>query len=224
MITLTRTQFLVQKLTKNEKKGNTLFIALAISGKPEYSRRLWIRAGMAIVSFLAGNFFFIYYGRLLGPRRRIAVVSSFAIQTVFLLVAALLVQERIISPHPDRFEPINWIQLVAIVLLSFQGAGQLVASRFLTVPEIPTVVLTALVSDLLMDPLLCQRPWSSNIKRNRRVGAILTHFAGGTAAGGMIKHTGLTGGLWLSVALKGAITLTFVGWNENPPLPPKDVV
>lgn len=179
---------------------------------------------MAIVSFLAGNLFFIYYGRLLGPRRRIAVVSSFAIQTVFLLVAALLVQERIISPHPDRFEPINWIQLVAIVLLSFQGAGQLVASRFLTVPEIPTVVLTALVSDLLMDPLLCQRPWSSNIKRNRRVGAILTHFAGGTAAGGMIKHTGLTGGLWLSVALKGAITLTFVGWNENPPLPPKDVV
>lgn len=210
--------------TTNQKQGNTIFIALAISGKPDYSHKLWIRAAVAVVSFLVGNIFFIHYGRLLGPRRRIAVVSSFAIQTIFLLITVLLVEGRIISPQPDRFEPINWIQTVAIALMSFQGAGQLVASRFLTVPEIPTVVLTALVADLLMDPLLYQRSWGSNIRRNRRVGAILTHFAGATAAGGMIKHTGLTGGLWLSVALKATITLTFVGWSEKPPVPPKNVV
>ncbi|PKY01196.1 hypothetical protein P168DRAFT_299490 [Aspergillus campestris IBT 28561] len=166
---------------------------------------------IAIVSFLIGNFFFIHYGRLLGPRRRIAVVSSFAVQTLFLLVTALLIKERIINPQPDRFEPISWIQL-------------LVASRVLAIPETPTVVLTALVADLLMDPLLYQRPWSSNSKRNRRVGAILTHFASTTAGGGMVKHTGLAGGCGFVWRSRGGITLTFAGWNEKPPVPSKNVV
>ncbi|OGE47607.1 hypothetical protein PENARI_c040G03722 [Penicillium arizonense] len=186
----------------NMHTGNTIFVALGVSGKPDSEPMLWAKALVAVTVFLVGNVFFVYGSRYLGPLRRFTLIVSFAIQTALLLGAALLVEEGIVSPSLDHQIPIDWLQVLAISLIAFQAAGQIVASRFLAFTEIPTVVLTVLICDLFVDTKLYQRPWSSNPKRNRRLGAVLSHFLGAMTAGGMAKETGLASGLWLAAALK----------------------
>ncbi|KAL4890141.1 hypothetical protein BDV59DRAFT_185344 [Aspergillus ambiguus] len=177
---------------------------------------LWAKALIAVVVFLVGLVIFISCSRLLGPLRRLTLIFSFTLQTCLLLAAALLVQQEAVSPRSGQQEPIDWLQVLAISMIAFQAAGQLVASRFLAFSEIPTVVLTALVCDLLLDKQLYQRPWSANPKRNRRIGALVAHFFGAMAAGGMAKETGLAGGLWLAMAIKGGITVVWFGWSAKP--------
>lgn len=186
-----------------------------MSGKPDSQPMLWAKALVAVAVFLIGNVFFVYGSRYLGPLRRFTLIVSFAIQTALLLGAALLVEEGVVSPSLDRQIPIDWLQVLAISLIAFQAAGQIVASRFLAFTEIPTVVLTVLICDLFVDTKLYRRPWSSNPKRNRRLGAVLSHFLGAMTAGGMAKETGLASGLWLAVALKACITLVWFGWRRK---------
>ncbi|KAJ5111630.1 hypothetical protein N7532_002165 [Penicillium argentinense] len=199
----------------NMHTGNTIFIALGVSGKPDSQPMLWAKALVAVVVFLLGNVFFVYGSRYLGPLRRFTLIVSFAIQTSLLVGAALLVQERVVSPRLDHRTPIDWLQVLAISLIAFQAAGQIVASRFLAFSEIPTVVLTVLVCDLFIDTELYRRPWSSNPKRNRRLGALLSHFLGAMTAGGMAKETGLASGLWLAIALKACITIGWFLWRRK---------
>jgi hypothetical protein len=127
-----------------------------------------------------------------------------------------VVQAGIVSPRPeDPRAPIQWIQILPITLLAFQAAGQICASRLLAFDEIPTVVLTTLLCDLLVDPKLCARPWSANPKRNRRIAAFLALFLGAMTAGGLSRTTTLASSLWLAVALKSFITLSWLTWRNN---------
>lgn len=107
------------------------------------------------------------------------------------------------------------MQILPITLLAFQAAGQIVASRLLAFDEIPTVVLTTLLCDLLVDTKLYTRPWSSNPKRNRRIAAFLALFIGAMTAGGLSKTTSMASSLWLAVGLKGAITLSWFVWRDT---------
>jgi hypothetical protein len=195
--------------------GNTIFIALGVSGKPDGQPMLWAKALVAVAVFLVGSVFFVYGSRYLGPLRRFTLIVSFAIQTALLLGAALLVQGQVVSPSLDDQIPIDWLQVLAISLIAFQAAGQIVASRFLGFAEIPTVVLTVLICDLFVDTKLYRRPWSSNPKRNRRLGALLSHFLGAMTAGGMAKETGIASGLWLAMTLKASITLVWFVWRRK---------
>lgn len=72
-----------------------------------------------------------------------------------LILTACLVQSGVISGLPlhnvNTAEP-DWTQEVPIVLLSIQSAGQIVASRALGYNEIPTVVITSLLCDLMSAP------------------------------------------------------------------------
>lgn len=99
-----------------------------------------------------------------------------------------------------------------ISLIAFQAGGQIVASRVLAFDEIPTVVVTALYCDLLVDPKLTARV---NPKRNRRVGALLAFFFGAMTAGGLSKLTGMASSLWLAMGLKLAITLAWIVWKRE---------
>ncbi|KAJ5091853.1 hypothetical protein NUU61_006723 [Penicillium alfredii] len=195
--------------------GNTVFVALGVSGQPDNQPMLWAKALVAIGVFLVGNIFFVYGSRYLGPLRRLTMILSFTIQTALLFGAALLVQKRVVSPNIDHQVPIDWLQVLAISLIAFQSAGQIVASRFLAFAEIPTVVLTVLVCDLFVDPELYKRPWSSNPKRNRRLAALLSHFLGAMTAGGMEKESGLASGLWFAMALKACVTLGWFVWRSK---------
>lgn len=194
--------------------GNIILLALGASDKPDNPDYLWVKALIAVGAFLLGNFCFVSCSRLLGPLRRVTIILSFAVQTILLLVAAVLAQIEAVNPNPDN-DPTKWIKDIAIALMSFQAAGQIIASKYLAFTEIPTVVLTALMCDLFIDEKLFQRPWSSNPKRNRKIGFVIALFAGALTAGGMAKGPGLASGLWLAMAMKAVITGALFFWNEK---------
>lgn len=151
--------------------------------------------------------------RLLRPRRRSTMIISFAIQTAALLATAILIELEVITPKPeDPRAPIEWMQVLAISLLAFQAGGQICASRILALDEIPTVVVTAMLCDLLVDPKLTAK---HNPKRNRRIGAFLALFLGAMTAGGLSKTTSMASSIWFAMGLKLAITLGWVVWRRE---------
>jgi hypothetical protein len=193
--------------------GNTVFLALGPSGQPAYPAYLWAKSLIALSVFITSNIFFIHLHRLLSPRRRSTMIASFAIQTLALLATAILIQLGVISPKPeDPRAPIEWMQVLPISLLSFQAGGQICASRILALDEIPTVVLTTLLCDLLVDPKLTAK---FNPKRNRRIGAFLALFLGAMTAGGLSKVTGMASSIWFAMSLKLAITFGWVVWKPE---------
>lgn len=193
-----------------------MFIALGASGQPAYPAFLWAKSLIALVVFLLSNLFFIHLSRALNPLRRSTLILSFGLQTAALIVAAAVVEAGIVSPKPeDPRAPIEWIQILPITLLAFQAAGQICASRILAFDEIPTVVLTTLLCDLLVDTNLYTRPWSANPKRNRRIAAFLALFLGAMTAGGLSKTVTMASSLWLAVALKGSITVSWFVWKDT---------
>ncbi|KAJ5907342.1 hypothetical protein N7495_000024 [Penicillium taxi] len=193
--------------------GNTVFLALGPSGQPAYPAYLWAKSLIALSVFIASNIFFINFHRILSPRRRSTMIFSFAIQSFALLATAILIQLGVVSPKPeDPRAPIQWIQVLPISLLSFQAGGQICVSRILALDEIPTVVLTALLCDLLVDPRLTAK---YNPKRNRRIGAFLALFLGAMTAGGLSKVTGMASSIWFAMGLKLAITLGWVVWKPE---------
>lgn len=88
------------------------------------------------------------------------------------------------------------------------------ASRVLAYDEIPTVVLTTLLCDLLVDPRLSEGV-RGNAKRNRRVGAFLALFLGAMTAGGLTKVTEMVASVWLAMGLKGVVTVCFFVWKDT---------
>jgi hypothetical protein len=199
--------------TDTPKKGNTVFLALGPSGQPAYPAYLWAKSLIAISVFIASNIFFIHMHRILNPRRRSTMIISFGIQTLALLATAILIHLGVIIPKPeDPRAPIEWMQILPITLLSFQAGGQICASRILALDEIPTVVVTTLLCDLLVDPKLTAK---FNPKRNRRVGAFLALFFGAMTAGGLSKTTGMASSIWFAMGLKLAITLGWVVWRRE---------
>ncbi|KAA8645854.1 YoaK family protein [Aspergillus tanneri] len=195
---------------------NTVFIALGVSGQPEYPAYLWAKSLIALTTFISSNILFIHVSRMLRPRRRSTFILSFGIQTAAIFAAAILVQLKVVDPRPeDPRSPIEWMQILPISLLAFQAGGQICASRILALDEIPTVVLTTLLCDLLVDPKLCSRGWRSNPRRNRRVGAFLALFLGAMTAGGLSKVTEMAASLWLAMGLKFVITVGWVVWKAD---------
>ncbi|EYE98452.1 YoaK family protein [Aspergillus ruber CBS 135680] len=198
------------------QSGNSVFIALGVTGQPVYPAYLWAKSLIALATYLIGNIIFIQVSRALQPLRRSTLVLSFSVQTAALLAAALLIQLDVVDNRPeDPRAPIQWIQVLPIALLAFQAAGQIVASRVLSYDEIPTIVLTTLLCDLLVDKNLCQRPWKANQKRNRRLAAFLSLFLGATTAGGLCKVDHMPAGLWLAMGLKLMITASFMVWKDH---------
>ncbi|GAQ04691.1 hypothetical protein ALT_2012 [Aspergillus lentulus] len=196
--------------------GNTVFIALGASGQPVYPAYLWAKSLVAVAVFILSMIVYIYISRLLGPRRRSTLILSFSAQTLALLAAAILVETGTVSRRPeDPRAPIQWLQILPISLLSFQAAGQIVASRILSYDEIPTVVLTTLLCDLLVDKDLLARGWTSNPRRNRRVGAFLALFLGAMTAGGLSKVTDMAASLWFAMALKLGIVIAWFVWKAE---------
>ena len=140
-----------------------------------------------------------------------------------MLVAAGLVQGNIV-PGPrgasvdddvtaaDRGDP-DFIELLPIGLLAFQGGGQFVASRVLGFGEIPTVVLTSVYCDLGMDERLLA---SENQKRNHRVGAVV-FIVLGAIAGGWISRSdaGMATAMWIAAVLKLGIAVAWVFWRRE---------
>ena len=111
-----------------------------------------------------------------------------------LLLTACLIQMDVIAGIPISkivgaadADIIDWTQEAAIVLLSFQSAGQIVASRALGFNEIPTVVITSLLCDLVSDAELLA--WR-NGKRDCRIVAFCLTLLGAISGGWITRATG----------------------------------
>jgi hypothetical protein len=195
--------------------GNTIFVGLGASNQNPRPYG-WARSLTSIGCFTLGCFFFGKLNHILGAKRRGTLVLSFFLQVMMLIVTAALVQEGIIeksSGLTSSSTETQWSQEIPIVLLSIQSAGQIVASRALGFNEMPTVVITSLLCDLMGDSGLFL---VNNQKRNRRVVAFVLTLIGAIAGGWITKATGnIWPTLWLVAGIKSAIVMAWVFWAET---------
>lgn len=209
--------------------GNTIFLALGASGQNNRPYD-WARSLCSIGCFATGAFFFSRLHRRLprprgpaarGPTQRGTLAASFLVQSACICVAAALVQAGLVGSSSGRkmkhdgTDESDWTEMAPIALLSFQAAGQIVASRVLGVNELPTVVITSLMCDLMSDPKLLALPVFSGARKraNRVLGFVLT-LVGSIIGGWMLKGTGMvTPVLWLVFAIKFVICLGWIVWR-----------
>ncbi|KAL5044387.1 hypothetical protein BDW71DRAFT_209393 [Aspergillus fruticulosus] len=202
--------------------GNTIFVGLGASNQNPRPYG-WARSLTSIGCFIVGCWCFAWLNRFLGARRRGTLMLSFLIQSLMIIVTAGLVNGGAISGLSQTNSVTSrggvppWNQEVPIVLLSLQSAGQIVASRALGFNEIPTVVITSLLCDLMSDPKLFLR---HNEKRNRRVLAFTLTLVGAIAGGWITKASGdIYAALWVAAGLKIGI-VGFWGFWAGAPLSP----
>ncbi|KAI0834425.1 hypothetical protein F5Y06DRAFT_153972 [Hypoxylon sp. FL0890] len=194
--------------------GNTVFVALGASGQNNKPFG-WARSLCSIGCFTIGCLAFSRLHKFIGGGRlRRTLLFSFTLQTVCVVVAATIIQTGIVDgTYPSQRDPadVDFIELAPVALLSFQAAGQIVNSRGLGVSEVPTVVITSLLCDLVSDERILD-PVRKNVKRNRRALAFVLTLLGTICGGWISKATGaVQPSLWFVGAIKGAITLSWLG-------------
>ena len=141
------------------------------------------------------------------------MVASFLFQAILIFISAILVVSGVVTDHAGRELPGNCIVLLPLFMLSFQSAGQIVASRMLAYNELPTVVLTSTYCDLMFDAALFTAPIRENSKRNRRfVSAFALLF--GAALGGTLTRGGdIVNALWLGGTIKVVTACVWIFWK-----------
>ncbi|KAF4971047.1 hypothetical protein FZEAL_9932 [Fusarium zealandicum] len=211
--------------------GNTIFVGLGASGQPEnLPGKAWSRCFLAIVFFAVGALFFSNFHRYFGPQKRWVLVVSFLIQALLTGLVALLATLGAVWNHPhgrttthedgwiiERVQnSFPWSDLAPIVILAFQSAGQIVASRVLKYNSMPTVVLTSLYCDMMSDARLFTAPITDNADRNRRATGAVLLFAGAVAGGFLSKSwAGFAGALWIAALLKLCICVSWCFWKPK---------
>ena len=211
------------QLTSPHPVGNVIFLALGASGQPPQPSNRWVEALVAIITFMIGNLFFVNACRFLGPLRRSTLIASFALQTTAVIVSSILVQTGTVDADigPKAFHGSHWLQLIPISLLAFQAAGQIVTSRLVGVDELPTLVLTTVLCDLLIDRNLLAG-LKENPVRNRRAAMFFALFLGAMISGFLAREAGLACPLWIAAGLKGSVTLCWVFWRGAQPKAPTE--
>ncbi|KAF4119476.1 Protein of unknown function (DUF1275) [Geosmithia morbida] len=210
--------------------GNTIFIALGSASLPVSQPTVWARAIVSVAAFWVGCWFFATGLRQLGPRNKLTLFASFFIQAALIFVSAAMAQTDVapafgyknldpLVPFDEEQklrEEAHYSSYIVIALLAFQSSGQITLSRSLGFNEVPTVVVTSLYCDLFSDPKLLDMPLRSNVKRNRRVLAVILLVAGGIL-GGWLQRTsaGMPGALWLAAGLKLAMAISWLGWRSE---------
>ncbi|KAJ4389958.1 hypothetical protein N0V93_007431 [Gnomoniopsis smithogilvyi] len=198
--------------------GNTIFLALGASNQ-NIKPYDWARSLCSIGCFIIGAFFFSRLNRRLGSKipQRGPLALSFFLQAALVFVAAILVQVGAVNQRQSDNGVTDWREIAPIALLSFQAAGQIVASRVLGVNEVPTVVITSLLADLFSDPNLTAKPiLTGNRKRNNRVVGFVLTLVASIAGGWILKGTGqVQPVLWLVFGIKAVIGLAWLIWKED---------
>jgi hypothetical protein len=172
---------------------------------------------ISISFFLCGCAFFAQT-RLVGPKARGTLTISFILQALCIIIAAALVQGHVV-PEPvgvETFNDIDFKELIPLAFLAFQSGGQIVTSRLLGFNEVPTTVLTSVYCDLASDPKFFEK---DNIKRNRRIFAVLGILIGGIAGGWISRSSArMSTSLWIAAAIKFGIAIGWSKWKPKPPI------
>lgn len=231
--------------------GNTIFAALGLGGLPQTAHpHQFVKSFVAIGSFCLGALFFNFIHRIptgisqpTNLRHRGMFALSFLIQTTLIFIAAALVSSGVVSNKPFVIGQFssgsqttgevdighrNYMDLIPIIILSFEAAGQVCLSRVLSLLELPTIVLSTLYHDWAGDLWGTRQLWrqSSSVKdfvlvqgrrQNKRFASIIALFLGGIVGGEMYKtKPQMAGALFLAGAIKLAMTAAFVLWKKQP--------
>ncbi|KAJ4289588.1 hypothetical protein N0V90_010917 [Kalmusia sp. IMI 367209] len=190
--------------------GNTVYLGLGLVAPSEGIR--WVKALTSIACFCIGSFFFSRFHRYLSPRKRWVLVSSYTLQLLLIVVAALVVTYG--RDESGDTHNLHWQVLVPLGAVAFQSSGQAVTSRVLQYGGLTSVVLTSNYCDLFSDPNLAA---ITNVERNRRVAAPVLLLIG-AMFGGLWAHSpiGLAGALWTAAALKGVAVSAWMVWSADP--------
>lgn len=194
--------------------GNTVFLGLGTSGIPESKPYGWLKSLTSICGFIVGSFVFATVSRAAGNRRRGTLTVSFAVQSLFVLVAASIFQANSI-PHSLTDQPTSgtlFLELIPLAILAFQFGGQITASRGMGFNELPTVVLTSVYFDIASDPALVAGV-TTNLKRNRRIGSVVAIVVG-AIIGGWLCHSDaeMQSALWISGFIKACMAVAWAFW------------
>ena len=226
--------------------GNTVFAALGLSGQPlSTHRQQYYKSLVSIGSFMLGtlSFNFVHRHPKLGQqptsRRRLVFILSFFIQTILIIIAAVLVNLGVVSNRPaisgsfssgsQRSATVNtttnFADLAPIAILAFEAAGQVCLSRVLEVNELPTIVLSTIYHDFTADLWGIAESWrqSGSIssfffkgqrRQGRRLASIIALFLGGIVGGEMFKsRAGMSGSLFFAAGIKGVICVAWLVWK-----------
>jgi len=196
--------------------GNTIFLALGASGQPASHPDGWLKSIVSIACFLLGCFTFANT-RLIYPKARGTLATSFLLQSICIIIAASLVQSHVVpEPHglvTENTLDVNFLELLPLGFLAFQSGGQIVTSRLLGFNEVPTTVLTSVYCDLASDPKILDR---DNVKRNRRAAAVLAILIGGISGGWISRSkAGMSVSLWIAAAIKLGIAVSWSLWKPK---------
>lgn len=148
-------------------------------------------------------------------------------QSILILISAAVAQSRTVpafamsSLGTEASEVLlkayetNSMSMLPLALMAFQFGGQIVTSRVMGLNEVPTNVLTSLYCDLLSDPLLFA-PAGGNIKRNRRLVAIVLMMVGAVMGAWLQRsRAGMPTALWIAGAVKMGIAVGWLTWKTK---------
>jgi hypothetical protein len=218
--------------------GLGLAAVIKQQGQPEKSWG-WVKSLTAILCFQLGAFFFSRFHKLgSSPRRRWSIMTSFGIQTLCIILAAIFVTTGIVPATPSPIESlfdaagneytvaspsyaqknIDWMVLVPLAILAFQSAGQAVEARVLGFQGLPTGVLTSLYVALWSDPRVLTAGITEDRERNQRVAAVLVLIVGAVFGGLCTDGSvlGVAGALWMAAGLKVMIVFAWWLWAPEP--------
>ncbi|CRG83842.1 hypothetical protein PISL3812_01198 [Talaromyces islandicus] len=194
--------------------GNTIFLGLGAAGIPDNKPYGWLKSLTSISGFFVGSFVFAKVMRFFGNRKRSTLTVSFAVQSLFVLVAAAIIQSDSI-PHALNNQPTSgplFLELIPLAILAFQFGGQIAASRGMGFNELPTVVLTSVYFDIASDPGLIDAV-PKNVKRNRRIGSVVAIVTGAIIAGWLCRSDAeMQSALWISGFIKACMSAGWIFW------------
>ena len=141
---------------------------------------------------------------------------SFSAQCLCICVSAILIQTQVVSSVSSSSADTGELKsLVPLFLLAFQAGAQMAASRGCGFNELPTTVLTSVYYDIVSDPLLTAPLVHGNVKRNRRVAAVVSFLVGAIVGGWCYRASGdsLAPALWVAAGLKAAGAAGWLFWK-----------
>ncbi|EMC97912.1 hypothetical protein BAUCODRAFT_407423 [Baudoinia panamericana UAMH 10762] len=193
--------------------GNTVILGLSTAGLPA-NPHAWLTTLISIITFLIGAFLTFRSSKYIAPegptRNRLWASSLFMGQALLILLSAALATPRGLIPQlpggtsrysEDPTDVIRNIRIVSLIPpLSFQSGMQIASSRLLGFNELPVNVITSTYCDIMGDYKLLAL---NNVRRNRRVGAVILLLIGAIISGWLLRSEGgLMSVLWIAGGLK----------------------
>ncbi|KAI1817745.1 hypothetical protein GGS20DRAFT_531590 [Poronia punctata] len=195
----------------SNQTGNTVFLLLAVilpwfDGDMFYTPNI----GSALGFFLLGGWMTGQVSHIVGPRMRLWLVCCNLVQSVLVLVAAVI-QSIYGVQHQGT------LAVVVIGLLAFASGSQVVQSRSMHMTEISTAMATAAWVDLMIDPKLLK---IKNRPRTRRVMFLLALAVGSLLGAGIYRVAGSSVAVFVSAAGKFVVTIMYLFNKPDKPSAP----